>query len=255
MAIEKCSLLHRLRNSYMITKIKTSRLSMSSFALVASAMMFNASISLATVTHVGASEEVVAKSVNALPVDDTKQQLRMLLQNFTSFEANFSQSISDEEGEELQQSAGIIVLSAPNKLRWETSVPDETLLIADGQSVWNIDPFVEQVTVLKQSAVTANNPLMLLVSDDLSQWDLVTVRKIDDVFIIESLDDTANIARLDVTFTDATLSRLVSYDRQLQKSLLIFSDVRQNQSVSESHFQFDVPSTFIVDDQRDPSNS
>ena len=90
----------------------------------------------------------------------------MKLSKLVSYSANFSQSISDINGKELQRTSGTLTLKTPNMLRWETQLPDETLLIADGTTVWNVDPFVEQVTVMQQQSITQNNPLMLLVSDD-----------------------------------------------------------------------------------------
>ncbi len=179
-----------------------------------------------------------------------KLELKDLLANFTSYQASFSQLISDAEGEELQRSSGRISLLTPNKIRWETSEPDESLLIADGETVWNVDPFVEQVTVMDQKAMTDSNPLMLLVSDDNSQWDKVSVSKNNNTFKILSIDSEASIAQLDLVFDNGRLVSLASYDRQEQTSLLMFTGVVQNQEISDDNFRFSVPDSFIIDDQR-----
>jgi outer membrane lipoprotein carrier protein len=179
-----------------------------------------------------------------------KQELQNLLSEFTSFQAIFSQVITDAEGDELQRSSGSISLLTPNKIRWETNEPDESLLIADGETVWNVDHFVEQVTVMDQKAITDSNPLMLLVSDDNSQWNKVSVSKNKRTFTIISTDPEASISQLDLVFDSGQLTSLSSYDRQRQTSLLVFTDVQQNQEVIENTFRFSVPDAYIIDDQR-----
>ncbi|AEP29901.1 outer membrane lipoprotein chaperone LolA [Brumicola nitratireducens] len=179
-----------------------------------------------------------------------KDELKMKLSKLVSYSANFSQSISDINGKELQRTSGTLTLKTPNMLRWETQLPDETLLIADGTTVWNVDPFVEQVTVMQQASITQNNPLMLLVSDDQKQWNAVTVEKKESRFMVVSQDENANIISLNIEFSGDQLTRLQSTDRQQQKSLLIFSNIEQNQPVAQMLFSYQIPENYIIDDQR-----
>jgi outer membrane lipoprotein carrier protein len=200
-----------------------------------------------TMSSIAISAESVAQDAQTVM---PKTELKIKLSKLVSYSASFSQSISDFTGKELQRSSGKLTLKTPNMLRWETQLPDETLLIADGTTVYSVDPFVEQVTVMQQASITQNNPLMLLVSDDEKQWDTVTVEKIQSRFIVISKDENANIVSLNIEFNGDELSRLQSTDRQQQKSLLIFSNIAQNQPVSQSLFLFDIPLNYIVDDQR-----
>jgi outer membrane lipoprotein carrier protein len=200
-----------------------------------------------TMSSIAISAESVAQDAQTVM---PKTELKIKLSKLVSYSASFSQSISDFTGKELQRSSGKLTLKTPNMLRWETQLPDETLLIADGTTVYSVDPFVEQVTLMQQASITQNNPLMLLVSDDEKQWDTVTVEKIQSRFIVISKDENANIVSLNIEFNGDELSRLQSTDRQQQKSLLIFSNIAQNQTVSQSLFLFDIPLNYIVDDQR-----
>ena len=179
-----------------------------------------------------------------------KSELKVKLSKLVSYSANFSQSISDISGKELQRTSGTLTLKTPNMLRWETQLPDETLLIADGTTVWNVDPFVEQVTVMQQESITKNNPLMLLVSDDEKQWNAVIVEKNESRFVVVSQDENANIVSLNIEFNGDQLTRLQSTDRQQQKSLLIFSNIEQNQPVAQPLFSYQIPENYIIDDQR-----
>ncbi|PKI00287.1 outer membrane lipoprotein chaperone LolA [Glaciecola sp. 33A] len=204
-------------------------------------------LSLMTLSNAAISADSAAQEAqNTTP----KNELKIKLSKLVSYSANFSQSISDISGKELQKSSGTLTLKTPNMLRWETQLPDETLLIADGTTVWNIDPFVEQVTVIKQTSISQNNPLMLLVSDDETQWNTVIVENKQSRFVVTSKNENANIVSLIIEFNGDELTRLQSTDRQQQKSLLVFSNIAQNESVSPSLFSFDIPKNYIIDDQR-----
>ncbi|MFT7260078.1 MAG: outer membrane lipoprotein carrier protein [Glaciecola sp.] len=204
-------------------------------------------VSLITMSSIALCAESVAQDAQTVT---PKTELKIKLSKLVSYSARFSQSISDITGKELQNSSGQLTLKTPNMLRWETQLPDETLLIADGITVYSVDPFVEQVTLMQQASITQNNPLMLLVSDDEKQWNTVIVEKTQSRFVVISKDENANIVSLNIEFNGDELSRLQSTDRQQQKSLLVFSNIAQNQPVPQSLFTFDIPINYIVDDQR-----
>jgi len=231
----------------MFTKNKNKRISL--LTIVGSALSAAAMIAVSS-NAMSAAANTATAAAQELPSLTAKAELKVKLSNLVSYSADFSQSISDISGKELQRSSGTLTLQTPNMLRWETQLPDETLLIADGTTVWNVDPFVEQVTVMQQESVTQNNPLMLLVSDDEKQWNAVTVEKKESRFLVVSQDENANIVSLNIAFDGDQLMRLQSTDRQQQKSLLIFSNIVQNQPVAKALFSYEIPENYIIDDQR-----
>ena len=198
-------------------KIRAGLLTMITSVMSASTLI---AVSTNAMSSTGNSAAVVQQETQNIAAKD---ELKMKLSKLVSYSANFSQSISDINGKELQRTSGTLTLKTPNMLRWETQLPDETLLIADGTTVWNVDPFVEQVTVMQQASITQNNPLMLLVSDDEKQWNAVIVEKKQSRFVVVSQDENANIVSLNIEFNGEQLTRLQSTDRQQQKSLLVFS--------------------------------
>ena len=68
-------------------------------------------------------------------VADDAELLKARLSDLKSFTAAFSQTVKDEQGTAVYEAQGAITMTRPNKLRWETTMPDETSLIADGESV------------------------------------------------------------------------------------------------------------------------
>ena len=185
-----------------------------------------------------------------------KALLRKLLDEFTTLKASFNQTITNLQGQVLQQSIGEILLKKPQKLRWTVISPEESLLIADGQTVYNIDPFVEQVTLLEQSSLTKSNPLMLLITNEEAQWAQVSVAKSQNSYTLVSLSPDSPISKLVLTFgDDRKLLSVVSLDRQQQQNSLIFSNVEHDVGIDEIDFTFTPNPTWIVDDQRQTSIS
>lgn len=185
-----------------------------------------------------------------------KASLRVLLSEFTTLKASFSQTITDMQGQELQQSKGLLLLKKPQKLRWVVLSPEESLLIADGKTVYNVDPFVEQVTLLDQSSLTKSNPLMLLITDEETQWEQVAVVQEKNSFTLMSLVPDSPISKLLLNFGEnEKLLSIVSIDRQQQQNSLLFSDVEYDKGTDALDFTFTSDPTWVVDDQREQPSS
>jgi outer membrane lipoprotein carrier protein len=177
-------------------------------------------------------------------------QLRELLSEIVNYQAEFSQQVTDAEGTLLQQASGQVMLLRPGKLRWQMSEPDESLLIADGQTLWHLDPFVEQVIAMDQASAIAENPVILLTDDNPEQWQQYQITRIDEGFRV--ISGSGNIVHLDLYFFDSRLIGLTILDRQQQLSEFNFSKIKQNHPIEARQFVMTVPEGFELDDQRDP---
>lgn len=183
---------------------------------------------------------------------DAKQQLKVKLLKLQTYQANFTQTVVDIENTSLQQATGRIVLQQPNKFFWELFEPNESVLLADGNNIWNIDPFLEQVVVNDADIALENNPLILLTNTDSSQWQEFEVSQLDGQFIITPREPNGGIDSLRLVFNNDTLVELETQDGQQQKSLLLFSDIKQNHSLPADTFLFVMPDDYELDDQRQP---
>lgn len=181
---------------------------------------------------------------------EAKQQLKLKLAELKTYQANFSQTVVDIENTVLQQAKGKIILQQPNKLSWELFAPNESVLLADGDNIWNIDPFLEQVVVYGADAALENNPLILLTNPNSSQWQEFNVSGTNEEFIITPVTANASITSLRLVFNDNVLVELESLDGQQQKSHLLFSDIQQNNALSGDTFIFVMPQGYELDDQR-----
>ncbi|MDP5131359.1 MAG: outer membrane lipoprotein chaperone LolA [Paraglaciecola sp.] len=190
------------------------------------------------------STQVFAGSV------DASLLLKQRLTQLHTFEAQFNQRVTDAQNTVLQEATGRIALQYPNKLYWQLYAPNESELIADGQTLWQIDPFMEQVVAVNQNAAIDNNPLILLTNPNGAAWDDFNVSEDNNEFSITPKQDQANVVELILTFNEAALVAMKIVDGQQQISALTFNDIKQNNKLNESLFIFKNNSNFELDDQR-----
>ncbi|WP_262993118.1 outer membrane lipoprotein chaperone LolA [Alteromonas salexigens] len=184
--------------------------------------------------------------------DTPKADLKALLADMQHYSADFTQTVTDESQEVVHEAKGTLTMTRPDKLRWETTLPDETLLIADGEAVWNIDTFVEQVTIIDQASAVADNPVILLTSQDDETWQQFNVAHGDDNqhFIVKPLSEDGQIRSLSLTFDTGTLRSLSMHDAQSQTSRLVFDNIDTSTAPEMALFEVNVPDTYMIDDQR-----
>lgn len=183
---------------------------------------------------------------------DGQLLLKSRLKQLNTFSAEFSQTVTDIDNTVLQEASGKIALQYPNKLYWRIEQPNESLLVADGQTLWQLDPFMEQVVALNQSQAIDNNPLILLTNPNGNEWNEFTVSEKDNQFTIVPKVQRGEVAQLVLTFNNDKLVAMKIIDGQQQVSALTFSDVKQNEKVDSQLFQFSIPAGYEFDDQRAP---
>lgn len=183
-----------------------------------------------------------------------RQALLQRLEGLTTLEADFSQQVTDINGELVQQLHGRMAIARPNLLYWQTDAPDETLMVADGQSLWYYNPFVEQVTVYNQSDAVAQSPLLLLLDGDSQAWRDYDVKSEANSFSLQPKAGAASAQSLQLVFAEqgapAQLQRIILDDGQGQISTIELEQVHLNKALDGKLFKFDMPEGIDLDDQR-----
>ena len=117
-----------------------------------------------------------------------------------------------------------------------------------------IDPFLEQVSIYDLSKMIEHNPLLLLLTDDASQWENFTVvqqvQKEQMLFEVSAKAPGALIQTLTLTFANNVLMGMSFVDAQGQVSRFVFSDAKMNIVLPEDTFTYTIPEYFTIDDQR-----
>ena len=93
--------------------------------------------------------------------DNVSDSLEKLMGNYTSYQANFTQTNSGGKGHAGKTSYGRVFMLRPGRFRWETTKPYQQTVIANGNTLWIYDVDLAQAT--QQSlAKRGFNPAQLL---------------------------------------------------------------------------------------------
>ncbi len=178
-----------------------------------------------------------------------KEELQQKLDQLAPFSAEFTQTVSSYDGEELLTSNGSMLLQRPNKFRWETAEPDEQLIVSDGVDLWFYNPFVEQVSIYQLKDAITNTPFMLIAGADAQLWqDYRVSKKADEYTITVPGDDS--VAIFTVKFARNKITNFSVQEKQGQLSTFALKNYTTVAKPADSEFTFTIPAGTDVDDQR-----
>lgn len=176
---------------------------------------------------------------------DAVQRLHDFAQETKTLSGGFSQTVYDKSGRKTQETAGELYFSRPGKFRWVYRKPYEQLIVGDGKKIWIYDADLEQVTVKKLDQSIGESPAALLAgNNDLDkhfnlkdggsqnglEWLEATPKRSEGTF-----------ERVRLGFRQSNLVAMELQDNFGQKTLLNFSKMKNNPSLSASLFRFKPP--------------
>jgi outer membrane lipoprotein carrier protein len=194
-----------------------------------------------------------ANSTAIVKANNSKRELMAKLAKIEFFSAEFNQQIYDEAGNELQQGSGLLSVSKPNLVNWQTIMPDKSLIVSDGSNLWFYDPFVEQVSVYSLESAIANTPILLITSNDQKLWQDYTVSQLtQNRYLVTANNENTRVKSLELTFsTAANIIELEAFNiLDATGQLSVISLSHQNKEPKPSLFEFIVPEGVYIDDQR-----
>ena len=107
--------------------------------------------------------------VNAAGASDSErsasQALGELLSQPRYFQATFLQTVHDAEGELVDQSNGAMMLSRPDKLRWEVDAPFEQVIVVNADDYYQYDSDIDQLIIQPLDNQLSAIPKLLLSGD------------------------------------------------------------------------------------------
>lgn len=178
------------------------------------------------------------------PLDSYLAQLKTL-------RAEFSQTVTDSKGREVQAATGKLTIVRPGKFRWEltprSAAGSESpqLMVADGRNLWFYDRDLEQVSVKPAaSALTATPAGLLSGEGDVRQWfDVSDDGRRDGFAWVKAVpkQNDADIREALLGFAGADLRRMVIRDKLGQTVRLDFLASERNANVAEADVQFSPP--------------
>jgi len=189
----------------------------------------------------------LAKAEEVSPLD-------AFLDNLDTFQAEFKQTLVNENGEELETVTGIVYMKTPGKFRWDYQDPYSQMIITDGSTLWLYDEDLEQVTVKDISGSIENTPAAILSGEE----------NIKEHFIIIDMGDIEGFNWIELTpkdienqfssirlgFDKNKLGMMVLFDNLGQTTRIDFLNSIRNRKLESSLFTFEPPINVDVIDDR-----
>ncbi|KJR21686.1 outer membrane lipoprotein carrier protein LolA [Vibrio navarrensis] len=185
-------------------------------------------------------------SVMASPQEELSNRLAIN----DGFSAQFSQTVLSPEGETIMEGEGTVEIARPSLFRWNTTFPDENLLVSDGKTLWYYSPFIEQVSIYWQEQATEQTPFVLLTRNRASDWQNYRVEQQGNVFTLspKAVDSTQGQFQIDID-AKGIVNGFNVIEQDGQKGLFKFSQVKLGKPNAD-RFTFAIPEGVEVDDQR-----
>ena len=173
------------------------------------------------------------------------KQFQALLSVMQSYTAKFSQTVYDDQGEELQTSAGVTQVRRPGKLYWESTQPFNAVTVSNGAKLWHYDVDLEQVTVSTLSADLSQTPALILGGNPEAlekSFAITSIEGDDRAFLLTPRIVDGVFSAIEFRFgSNELLSAMTIFDSLQQKTNIIFSDASVNGEIDDSLFDFVVP--------------
>ncbi len=174
------------------------------------------------------------------------ERLAETLSSYATFQAAFTQTVTDERGRVIQETEGKLKAKRPGLFYWETSPPANQFIVSDGSQVELYDPDLEQVTIKALDGQVTTTPALLLSgqTDDLAEMYQVEQQAYGQntrEYTLVPRSEDSLFTSLTMTFYDGELQAMRLEDSLAQRTELEFGNVRINEPVPDSVFNLEYP--------------
>ena len=174
------------------------------------------------------------------------------LSGLKTLRADFTQTVTDAKGNQVQRANGHLVIQRPGKFRWELtpvsaagSQQSPQLMVADGKNLWFYDRDLEQVSVKPAAAALTATPASLLSGDgNLTGFFDVKADKEHDGLAwvrVRPRRNDADFREVQIGFKGNELQRMVLMDKLGQTVHLDFQSSVRNAPVPAEEVSFKPP--------------
>lgn len=171
--------------------------------------------------------------------------LKQFFNGLTSITAEFEQTVQNAQLSTVDQASGQLWILRPGKFRWNYSQPYEQEIVSNGNKIWIFDADLEQVTVKDAKTALGHTPALLLSG----------TQPVEESFVLNDLDSDTDLAWVELTprnedagfngirlgFKNNNLREMLLQDNLGQITRISFSNLKTNQTIDSSLFDFKVP--------------
>ena len=173
-------------------------------------------------------------------------RLTQLLNQYTTYSADFKQLTLGTNDQIVQQSYGHVMIQRPGKFRWVVTDPLKEVLIVNGNTLWHYDVALMQATkTTVNDQGNAANPVSLLtapVGDLMRNYTVFLVGLYGKAWYeLIPRSPNAGFKKIYFYFEQGQLTQLIVVNNLNERSLFQFSGIQLNQPISTHAFIFTPP--------------
>jgi len=176
---------------------------------------------------------------------DGVSSLKKFYNQTHAVKANFHQTVTDKQGQKIQEVYGQMQLKRPNQFRWDYHKPFEQQIISDGKQVWLYDTELAQVSVRALSKALGSSPAALLAGDDGldKNFRLVNAYRKDGLDWVSTnpKDSDTGFNKISLAFKNDVLQEMDMIDSFGHQTKIVFSNVVHNPVIEPKTFLFQPP--------------
>lgn len=184
--------------------------------------------------------------------DDARavQELKSLLSGLKTLQADFTQTVLNDDLEAVRESSGTFKLQRPEvtgmgKFRWDYTAPFEQVIVGDGVNLWTFDPELEQATVKPMQETLASSPASLLTGSAPveEEFEIREIGKSGELYWIglkPAVQDT-DFENVRVALRNGELATMELHDNLGQTTRIQFENVRRDVAIDPVEFRFTPP--------------
>jgi outer membrane lipoprotein carrier protein len=183
----------------------------------------------------------------ALPVQaQDSEKLQVLLADLQTFQADVRQLVMESSGSILEESQILFMLQRPDGFYWETLEPFPELIVTDGNSLWNYQPDLLQLTIDDWDADQSELAAQLLsgkVDEVAEQYSINAVPVTDGgmEFVLQPLDPASLYQQVTLYFEEGQPESILLVNTNGQRTFWEFNNRQINLPLSSQQFVFQAP--------------
>ena len=203
------------------------------------------------------SDRTLSDRIN---VERAATPLVQYLQGIQALHSQYRQETLSADQRTLQSVTGELWVDARQRFRIVADDPFEPILVSDGESFWNYDVGLDQVTISELNKDLGQVPVLLLSGHSAQISDVFVVERfemendmgpvVSEQYLLRPRSADSLFETMMVRIDDRLPRTITVSDSLGQKTVIELSDVRINTKIDDDVFQLDIPAGIDVIDER-----
>ncbi len=182
---------------------------------------------------------------NPLWATEVEDRLNRAMSSLDNLQADFKQTLIDDNKKIVQQSSGKVSIQRPGKFRWIYEKPYQQQIIADGKELWVYDVDLDQATVKPMEAGLSSAPIMVLMKKQgvETEFEVNEVGQHKYLFWIEltPIKKDMEYSKIYIGMENEIVKALELRDSFGQSTQITFENQRTNMIFNPDAFSFNPP--------------